>query len=513
MAEESKSNQQTETETAEAVKNIVKVENIGPCKKKVTVEVPEEKIKALLDAKYKELRRDAAVPGFRRGRAPLRLLEKRFGMDVRNQVKLQLLAESAEEVLKENKIDALGEPNINHEEVELPDSGPMVYSFEIEVRPEFELPNLEGIEIRKPAVEVTDQQVEEEIEAMRKRAGLWVPKEEEGVEEGDQIVADVILHIEGVEEHDKQDNIEIFVRQPGFVAGVPVEGLVELLKGAKRGEERSITVEVPESYFDERFRGRKVDVKIVVKEVKKLQPAELNEEFFNRFGVSTLEDLKSRVREFLEAAMERRARTDMVEQVYAYLQETINFDLPMDVVADQSLAILQRRYVNLLMQGMPKEEIEQQMDQLRASSDQQAKEQLKLFFIMSKVADQLGIEVSEEEINGHIAELAARQGRRPEKMREELLRDGSLAQFAIEVREQKCIAKILEKAKIVDAEPASGEKKPKSRKQQPQEAASEQQAPGESEEKTESKPKAASRKETAAKRKQKSVETSEKEEE
>jgi trigger factor len=254
-------------------------------------------------------------------------------------------------------------------------------------------------------------------------------------------------------------------------------------------------------------------VKIVVKEVKKLQPAELNEEFFNRFGVSTLEDLKSRVREFLEAAMERRARTDMVEQVYAYLQETINFDLPMDVVADQSLAILQRRYVNLLMQGMPKEEIEQQMDQLRASSDQQAKEQLKLFFIMSKVADQLGIEVSEEEINGHIAELAARQGRRPEKMREELLRDGSLAQFAIEVREQKCIAKILEKAKIVDAEPASGEKKPKSRKQQPQEAASEQQAPGESEEKTESKPKAASRKETAAKRKQKSVETSEKEEE
>lgn len=453
MPEESKENQQSDNST-QTVPNVVKIEDIGPCKKKVTVEVPEEKIKSLLDEKYKELRRDAVVPGFRRGRAPIRLLEKRFGTDVRNQVKLQLMADSADAALKDNKIESLRDPDIQHEQVNLPDSGPLVYTFEVEVRPEFELPNLEGIEIRKPRIEITDKQVEEEIEAMRKRFGMWVPKEEP-VEEGDQIVADVLLRVEGQEGQDKQDNIEVFVRDPGFVAGVPVEGLVELLKGAERGQQRSVIVEVPSTYFNERFRGKKVEVEIAVKEVKSLKPAEMNEEFFGRFSVQTLEELQQRVREFLETSVERQIRSSMVDQVYAYLQEKITFELPADVVADQSLSILQRQYVNLLMRGVPKEQIEQQMDQLRASSDQQAKEQLKLFFIMSKVADHFGVEVSEEEINGHIAAVAAQRGRRPEKMREELARDGSLAQFALQVREQKCIEKILEKANIVEAPQAA----------------------------------------------------------
>ncbi|HOQ03766.1 MAG TPA: trigger factor [Anaerohalosphaeraceae bacterium] len=513
MAEESKDNQQNETQDQPTVPNVVKIEDIGPCKKKVTVEVPEEKIKALLDEKYKELRQDVIIPGFRRGRAPIRLLEKRFGTDVRNQVKLQLMAESAEAALKDNKVDYLGDPDIKHEEITLPDSGPLVYSFEVEVRPEFELPNLEGIEIRKPKVEVTEESIQEEIESMRKRSGMWVPKEE-AVEAGDQVIADVIVHVEGEEGQDKQDSIEIFVRDPGFVAGVPVEGLAELLRGAKHGDERTVTVDVPSTYFNERFRGKKVDIKITVKEVKMLKPAELNEEFFSRFGVSTLDELKGRVRDYLETATERQARAAMVDQVYAYLQKNIDFDLPADMAADQSLAILQRRYVNLLMQGVSKEEIEQQMDQLRASSDQQAKEQLKLFFIMSKIADQFGIEVTEEEINGHIAAVAAQRGRRPEKMREELARDGSLAQFALQVREQKCIEKILEKAKIIETEeipaPAAEEvHKPRKRAEKKTEGKHEAAAKKEEKETAE---KHKSREETQAKRKPKAAKKDQKEE-
>jgi trigger factor len=511
MADESKENQQTETQSQETTPNVVKVEEIGPCRKKVTVEIPEEKIKSLLDEKYKELRRDAVLPGFRKGRAPLRLLEKRYGTDVRNQVKLQLLAESAEQALKDNKVDYLGDPDIQHEAVSLPDSGPLVYSFEVEVRPEFDLPNLEGIEIRKPKIEITDKQIEEEIEAMQKRSGLWVPKDEP-VEVGDQIVADVVLHVEGEEGQDKQDSIEIFVRDPGFVAGVAVEGLAEQLKGAQRGQERSLTVDVPSTYFNERFRGKKVRIQIEVKEVKRLKPADLNEEFFGRFGVSSLDELKGRVRDYLETTSERQARSLMVDQVYAYLLNNVDFDLPAELAADQSLSILQRRYVNLLMQGVSKEEIEQQMDQLRASSDEQAKRELKLFFIMSKVADHFGVEVSEEEINGHIAAVAAQRGRRPEKMREELARDGSLAQFALQVREHKCIEKILEKAKIVETDhvPPS-EETPQPRKRTPRKAEDKHEPPAEKTEKeTSEKPK--SRQETQTKRKPKAAKKDQKEE-
>lgn len=437
-----------ESQETPEIPNKVTVEDAGPCKKKVTIEVPEEKIHKVLDGKFDEIRREAIIPGFRKGRAPLRLVEKRFSPDIRQQTKLQLMVEAADAAIKDNGIDSLGDPDIDHEKVELPENGPMTFDFEVEVRPQFELPEVEGIEITKPKTEVKDEQVDSEIEAMRKRAGTWVPKEDEGVAEGDQVVADVVLVVEGSEEQDKHDNIDVFVRKTGFIAGVPVENLADQLAGAKHGDERKITVDVPTTYFREEYRGKKIEVTIEIKEVKKLELAELDAEFFTRYGVENEQELKDRIRESLAAQAEQQARSAMSDQVYQYLLRNTAFDLPGNVVADQSLQILQRQYVNMLMRGMTREQVEEKMDQLRASSEEQAKEQLKLFFIMDKLADKFDVQVTEEEINGHIAMAAAQRGRRPEKMREELARDGSLVQFAAQVREHKCVEKIIEKAGI-----------------------------------------------------------------
>ncbi len=128
-------------------KNIVTIEESGPCKKKISIEVPAEAIKESLDEQYEELRRDANVPGFRKGRAPLRLLEKKYGSDVRKQVKLKLLADACQEITDDEKLDTLGEPDFDHEKIEMPDEGSMKFDFEVEVRPEFELPSLEGIKV------------------------------------------------------------------------------------------------------------------------------------------------------------------------------------------------------------------------------------------------------------------------------------------------------------------------------------------------------------------------------
>jgi trigger factor len=118
------------------------------------------------------------------------------------------------------------------------------------------------------------------------------------------------------------------------------------------------------------------------------------------------------------------------------------------------------------MRGLTREQIEEHMDRLRASSEQQAHKQLQTFFIMDEVAKKLSIEVSEEEINGHIAQSAIQQGQRPERLREQMAREGLLAQFTLQVRESKCIAKLLESAKIAETEPqaqpqAKTDKKPK----------------------------------------------------
>ncbi len=442
-------------------KNIVTIEEAGPCKKKVIIEIPRETIDYSINNRFEELRKDAIVPGFRKGRAPRRLVEKRFGKEVSEQIKLTLLAEASEAAIKDNEIKTLGEPDIDYENIELPEEGPMKFDFEVEVRPEFELPELEGIPVTKTKLEVTDEQIDAEIEQMLKWSGIWTPRSEGAIELDDQIIADVHLKVEGLEEEEKLDNAEIFVRPNGNVGQVPVEKLDEFLVGAKASDTKEFSVDVPKTYFREEYRGKKVEIKIEIKDVKWLKSADLDESFFQRAGVENEQEFREKVHDKLQNQIEGQIRTEMSEQIYQYLHDKTEFDLPLDVVAQQADTVLRRQYVNLLMRGMPREQIAEHMEQLQAGSEEQAKRQLKTFFIMDKVADKFGIEVSEEEINGHIARMAAQRNQRPERMKEQMEHDGSLAQFSLEVRQDKCIEKLLETAKITEKKPDKKEKKAK----------------------------------------------------
>ncbi|MHC4544707.1 MAG: trigger factor [Planctomycetota bacterium] len=542
--------QATETESKEeestAVKNTVTIEEAGPCRKKVIIEIPEESIKNATDEQYETLRKEALVPGFRKGRAPRRLLEKRFGKETTEQIKLKLMADASDSAIKDSKMNALREPDIDiekkflwsakselqadldkaiisdklrkefdknkaplskqatisveqpdsewlvtnegksypirkeqdklniYESIKLPTEGPLKFDFEVEVRPEFDLPQLEGIPVTKTKLEVTDEQIGREVEQLRKWSGIWALRKDGAAEVDDQIIADAVLKAEDVEdekEEEKKDvekeekkeeklnNIEIYVRPNGFVGAVPVENLDEVLAGAKAGDTRQTNVEIPKTYFREEYRGKKVDIRITIKDIKYLKPAALDENFLKKYNVEDENELKEKIRDTLQGRLESQVRTEMTEQIYKYLLDNTDFDLPLDVVAEQSTSLLQRQYTDLLMRGLPREQIDQQMAQLQAGSEQQAKQQLKTFFIMDKIADKLEINVTEEEINGHIAQLAIQQGQRPERMREQMLRDGSLAQFNLQVREHMCIAKLLESAKITEKKAKKAAKK------------------------------------------------------
>lgn len=439
-------------------KNTVTIEQAGPCRKKVIVEIPAETIKERTDEQYRELGKEAVVPGFRRGRAPRRLLEKRFGKETSEQTKLKLLSEASESAIKDNALEVLGDADIEHEKIELPAEGPMKFEFEVEVRPEIELPPLEGIEVEKKPLEVTDEQVDREIERLCRLSGVWAPRQGGVVEVDDQIIADVILKVEGVEEQEKLDNTEIYVRHNGFVGAVPVENLDELLAGAKVGDERQTNVDVPKTYFRAEYRGKKVDIHIRIADIKWLKPVELDEDFLRRLGVDSKQELRERVKDQLQGRLEKQVRTAMAEQIYKHLLDKTDFELPLDIVAEQAQTVFKRQYVTLLSRGLSREQIEEQMEQLRASSEESAKGELKTFFIMDKVAKKLGVEVGEEEINGHIARLAIERGQRPERLREEMARDGSLAQFGLQVRDEKCIAQLLESAKITETAPGKDAK-------------------------------------------------------
>jgi len=448
-----------EKESAMA-KNVVTIEDTGPCKKKVCIEIPEEVIKKQTDEQYNDLRREAELPGFRKGRAPRRLLEKRFGKETGEQIKLKLIAEASDAAIKDKEVNVLRDPDIDHEKVEMPESGSMKFDFEVEVRPEFDLPELEGIAVDKKKLEVTDDQVEREIEQLLKWSGVWAPRKEGSkVELDDQIIGDLVIKVEGVEEDEKLNNTEVFVRANGYVGQVPVEKLDELLIGAKVGDKKSASVEIPKTYFKEEYRGKKIDVEIEIEDIKHLKPAEMDEAFFARMGIENEDQLREGLHGRLSGQLEMQTRNEMAEQVYKYLLEKTKLELPLDVVADQAASLLQRQYVNLLSKGMAREKVEEQMEPLKASSEEQAKDQLKTLFIMDKVSEKLDIKVGEEEINGHIARLAIQKGQRPEKLREEMGRDGSLAQFGLNVRDEKVVEKLLESAKITDVEPDAKPKK------------------------------------------------------
>jgi trigger factor len=466
MAEEEKQQEElSEEQTGETaeekpeIPNIVTIEDAGPCKKKVIVEIPHEKIINTTDSQFKELRKDAIVPGFRKGRAPRRLLEKRFGKEANDAIKAKLLADASQSAITDNEIKALSEPDINFDEITLPEEGSLKFDFEVEVRPEFELPALEGIPVSKTKLEVTDEQIEGEIEQLQRYAGVWTPRKDDAAEIDDQILAEATLKIEGIEEAEKLDNTEIYVRKNGFVGQVPVEKLDELLVGSKPGDSKQINIEVPKTFYKEEYRGKKVDIQIDIKDIKWLKPAELDEAFIQRFNVESEDELREQIHDRLQKRLESQIKSEMSEQIYQYLDTNTNFDLPLDVVARQADSVLRRQYMNLMMRGLTREQINEHIEKLQAGSEEQAKNQVKTFFIMDKISEKFDISVTEPEINGFIAQLAMERNQRPEKMKEQMEHDGTLAQLELEIRQEKCIAKLLETAKITEKEPETEKSK------------------------------------------------------
>src|SRR3954451_7795899 len=157
----------------------VKVEDLGPATKKVSVEIPEDRIKQKLEEQFKELRSQAAIPGFRVGHAPRKLIEKRFAADIKDQVRRSLVSESYEQALEKNNLSVLGEPEFeNADAIQLPDSGALNFSFTIEVQPEFTIPELKGFKVKKPRIDVKEENVEQAMQNLREQQGALMPVED-----------------------------------------------------------------------------------------------------------------------------------------------------------------------------------------------------------------------------------------------------------------------------------------------------------------------------------------------
>ncbi len=426
------------------------IEDAGAARKRIKIEIPAERIKGKLDEAFGELQRDAVLPGFRRGRAPKRLIEKRFGGDLRNTVKQQLVAEAYEKAVETNKLDAIGEPELDLSKVELPESGNMTVSVEVEVTPEFALPSIEKIVVKKPKLEANDERLNLAVENLRKYFGHWHDSKEPA-KDTDTITGDVKVTGEDGTVIAEQPQVSLSAK-PGSIAGVRFEDLGEKLTGSTIGSTVTLEGSAPEEHPDEKLRGKKIKVEITIKGIKHQDLPEVNEEFATMLGFDTIDALKADLKDRLVTQLEQETHGAMAQQIYRYLLSNTNLDLPAKLSQRQMGNVLRRRATELMQKGMPESEIVHQIDQLRISSAQQAAVDLRLFFILGKLAELFSIDVSEEEVNARIAAIATQYGRRPEKLKSQMAASNQIEQLYLQIRDGKVVDKLLETAELTEVD-------------------------------------------------------------
>jgi trigger factor len=193
-------------------------------------------------------------------------------------------------------------------------------------------------------------------------------------------------------------------------------------------------------------------VTLAIKAVKHQHLPDVNEDFAKMLGFESLEELKKDLRERLVTQLEQETKGAMAQQVYRYLLSNTKLELPAKLSQRQMGNVLRRRATEMMSKGIPEAEIVQHIDELRISSAQQAAVDLRLFFIMSKLAEMFAVEVNEEEVNARIAAIAAQYGRRPEKLKSQMAASGQIEQLFLQIRDGKVVDKMLETAEITDVD-------------------------------------------------------------
>ncbi len=373
-------------DTATAVAEIpynIKVEDAGPATKKIHVEIPKEKVAEKIAEQFKELRQGAHIPGFRKGRAPQKLIEKKFSADVKEQVRRTLISESYEQAIEQNSLQVLGEPEFeNPDAVKIEEDAPLNYSFTVEIQPNIELPELKGFKIKKPKIPITEDHVDQAMQNLREQQGTLTPVEDRGVQEKDQVIADIHVKVDDrVISH--QHDATIMVR-PGRIVGLQVDDLVAQLEGAKPGEKRDVKVRVPDNFPAENVRGKDVIIEVAVKDIKKLEPIEINQEFLESLGFAKEQELRDALRDQMVERIDFDIKAAMRRQVIDQLLTQVDVKLPTKLSDRQTDRVVNRRAVDLLMKGIPRERIEQNVEQLRTGAADEAVRELKTFFILRK---------------------------------------------------------------------------------------------------------------------------------
>lgn len=435
---------------------MVDIATPSACERHVTVTVSRADIDRYFDDAFGDLVPTASVPGFRVGRAPRKIIESRFKQEVTDQVKGSLLMDCLEKIGEDKHFAAISEPEIDLEAVEVPDTGPMTFEFDIEVRPEFDMPKWKGLSIARPTHEFNDDDVAEQLESMLTRYAQLAPTQD-AAKPGDYVTLAIKTSHEGqvVEE---EDEVVARLRPTLSFTDGQLEGFDKLMDGVKAGDKREAQLTLSKDAPNEALAGKQVDLAMEVLEVKTLKLPELNEDFLQELGNFDSEDsLRDAIRQNLVRQLEYTQQQKAREQITSLLVESADWELPPGLLKRQSARELERAVMELRRSGFGETEIRARENQLRQNSNASTATALKEHFILERIAEEEGIEAAEGDYEQEIMLMAMQSGESPRRVRAQLEKRGLMDVLRNQIVERKVLEVVQSEANFKD-EPYNPEK-------------------------------------------------------
>lgn len=414
----------------------VAVAELSQSRKGLTIEVPVEEVKAEFEKTYDAYSRYAKVPGFRPGRVPRGVVKQRFAKDVKEEVIGRLLPHALQHAIIDNKLDVVGEPEID--DIEIDDGGPLRFKATVDVIPEFELREYKGLSLTRKLARVTDEQVAEVIERRRQGAVEFVPVEDRPSQAGDIVSFD--LKGKYVDQPDEEDISSEDIRVELGSENIQPE-FDTALTGVKAGDVKEFRVTYPEDYDGGDLAGKTLDFTATVISVRQKDYPEIDDDFAKEHGdAETLAEMRGKIRANLTAAAEKDSDSRLDNDLVDRLIEPYDFEIPASLIEKQAADRTREFAYMMLRSGMPREYLNQMdWEKQMGEARKLAVKDVRAALVVSRIGDAEKIEVAESDIDAEIQRMAESNGEDPALLKDRLTKNEALSSIENRLRYKKVL--------------------------------------------------------------------------
>lgn len=433
----------------------VQIENTGPYEKKIFFEIPKDVVSREVESHYKILNRNAKLKGFRPGKVPRSILERYYRTQVETEVVSKLIEDSYEKAVEEYHLSPVSAPQVLDRTFEAGQD--FKYTVTVEVKPEVSVVGYRGLAVEKPAVGVTEEEVEAGLKMVQDSHAQLKPVEtDRPLQEKDFAVID----FEGSLDGKPLEGWKVKDHLVEVGSNTLVGGLDQRLVGLPVNRDQDLVIPLPEDYPRKELAGKEVRVRVRAKEIKeKLLPA-LDDELAKEAGdFQTLQELKDRLRKNLEEQKQAQAAQIAKEKLLDLLREKHPFSVPKSMIEGQVDNIMARTESRLARQGMKFDTAKLDAQKLRESLVPSAEKEVRGSLILEKVAEMETITVSEAELQQRLEQLAAQMNQRVEAVKSQFEKKDRLEELRAVIREEKTLDFLLSQANIIEGKSAPEDKK------------------------------------------------------